>query len=1133
MYANGGLPHNGMPQPGLDPRTEVLYDDRGELGGYYVDPVTNIVYDAYTQAMPDPKVMREPPTIRLGEPNRMLEALTGVSALKRPCKREMENDFTDLLDGLRLPQGLVSMEVTAQQASRAAASTFFTNRETPSGFNDTHWDGYLGTQNVLRPVIDTQTVADNDNGTTTLTDWMQAPSVPGAFQISGVDDPTRWGGSMQPGVTVLAEDRAWASGRRHMDMPEYGQGMRYPQVSDMPQQGLENPNFRRSEPNMAQYGYAYGHGGMPFVADVQHDRSQAMDYRRAAAHVDVPMPYSIVLPGASDGDPSDATAATRPQGLTVTDTYIAGQQRTAAHDGRVHDAQLAYSLPQSVGVAQSGATLATVHDSARARDDQAGHMPVGTAQHQAPHAIAAALSQVRDAMEREGTVLASHPVTANANPNPHNPAPVHMPAASDTPGRDASTAAAGRAQAPTYAGYSGDPRMPQGSDTAFRADAQVTAAQTSHGQYLPSMPYAVMPAANDSQQRDAQAASQYAAASGYSMPTGAYLPAAATRPQHDAQVTAAQMGHGQYLPSMPYTIMPAANDTQQRDARAASQYASSGYSMPTGAYMPAAATRPQHDAQVTAAQMGHGQYLPSMPYTIMPAANDTQQRDAQAATQYASSGYNMPTGAYMPAAATRPQHDAQVTAAQMGHGQYLPSMPYTIMPAANDTQQRDARAASQYASSGYNMPTGAYMPAAATRPQHDAQMTAAQMSHGQYLPSMPYTIMPAANDTQQRDAQAATQYASSGYTMPTGAYMAAAATRPQHDAQLATAQHQSYISGGAGGGVGSTARVAGGSDSGRGQDSAMNTALRAAMAAVLPSSVAAPVAVGDPASARDSTLNAGHMNHGYAGMFPGGGDPVSARVGPGVGDGDRARDSQANTFVGNFTASGLVPGSAPVAVASSNYTADDTVQAWGSLRSLPPGSAANFTMPTAADGVRAAKDDVARTQHVPVGLQYVDQPLVTSVADRVPTNRTTATAPVSNSRTLFWTGQSIGAQDRPAGTGLSEMDSHGDARDDFGPRAAHVASVRDSYLQAHPSTFGLAAEFRNKYYTNQRKGHVEANLQTQRADSHPNKAAFEAALAAQMARADAAQANPDPVMCRTMDAYESDVYASDMESGRL
>jgi hypothetical protein len=460
-------------------------------------------------------------------------------------------------------------------------------------------------------------------------------------------------------------------------------------------------------------------------------------------------------------------------------------------------------------------------------------------------------------------------------------------------------------------------------------------------------------------------------------------------------------------------------------------------------------------------------------------------------------------------------------------------MPYTIMPAANDTQQRDARAASQYASSGYNMPTGAYMPAAATRPQHDAQMTAAQMSHGQYLPSMPYTIMPAANDTQQRDAQAATQYASSGYTMPTGAYMAAAATRPQHDAQLATAQHQSYVSGGAGGGVGSTARVAGGSDSGRGQDSAMNTALRAAMAAVLPSSVAAPVAVGDPASARDSTLNAGHMNHGYAGMFPGGGDPVSARVGPGVGDGDRARDSQANTFVGNFTASGLVPGSAPVAVASSNYTADDTVQAWGSLRSLPPGSAANFTMPTAADGVRAAKDDVARTQHVPVGLQYVEQPLVTSVADRVPTNRTTATAPVSNSRTLFWTGQSIGAQDRPAGTGLSEMDSHGDARDDFGPHAAHVVSVRDSYLQAHPSTFGLAAEFRNKYYTNQRKGHVEANLQTQRADSHPNKAAFEAALAAQMARADAAQANPDPVMCRTMDAYESDVYASDMESGRL
>jgi hypothetical protein len=121
--------------------------------------------------------------------------------------------------------------------------------------------------------------------------------------------------------------------------------------------------------------------------------------------------------------------------------------------------------------------------------------------------------------------------------------------------------------------------------------------------------------------------------------------------------------------------------------------------------------------------------------------------------------------------------------------------------------------------------------------------------------------------------------------------------------------------------------------------------------------------------------------------------------------------------------------------------------------------------------------------------------------------------------------------DRPAGTGMSEMDSHGDSRDDFGPQTTHVAMLRDTFLTAHPSTFGLAAEFRNKYYTTLRKGLVETNLQTQRADSHPHKAALDAALMAQIARADAAQANFDPVMCRTTEAYESDVYASDLDGG--
>jgi hypothetical protein len=179
----------------------------GDLAGTYTDPNTGIVFAAFTNPMPEQKVLRDIPDLQLGQPSRMLEALSGISAVPRPCRQEIVNDFQDAVEGFMLPQGLLEMQVRSEASQREAREVFFTNREVEAGYNDTHWDGYIGTTFVLRPTYDTQTLRDNDETNTTVLPYRFNPD--GNLAIPMYQDGTRWGGPMQPAVEVLAQDKAY------------------------------------------------------------------------------------------------------------------------------------------------------------------------------------------------------------------------------------------------------------------------------------------------------------------------------------------------------------------------------------------------------------------------------------------------------------------------------------------------------------------------------------------------------------------------------------------------------------------------------------------------------------------------------------------------------------------------------------------------------------------------------------------------------------------------------------------------------------------------------------------------------------------------------------------------------------
>lgn len=218
-FGSGSSMRVGPPQPqaAVTPALDGGYQTlvRGDLAGTYEDPHTGEVREFYTAPMPEPRVMRATPVIRLGEPSRALELMTGVSSLStasaaaRQCRpAEMERDMADAMLGARLPQGMTNEWVRGQQQARAARETFWTNNEVPAGFNDRHPDGCIGNTFVMRPVIDTQTLADNNETNTILNPRGSFLPPNAASDIVDLGQAaTRFGGPLAPAVTVLAEDQ--------------------------------------------------------------------------------------------------------------------------------------------------------------------------------------------------------------------------------------------------------------------------------------------------------------------------------------------------------------------------------------------------------------------------------------------------------------------------------------------------------------------------------------------------------------------------------------------------------------------------------------------------------------------------------------------------------------------------------------------------------------------------------------------------------------------------------------------------------------------------------------------------------------------------------------------------------------
>ena len=407
MYATG-YSNNGMPQAVLDGRFDTIRSDRRDLAGTFVDPITGIAYAGFTDSMPEPKVMREPPTIKLGEPSRMLEALTGVPAYKRPMRQEVLNDFSDVLEGVQIPQGLLELQARDNAAKRVAADTFFTNNETENGFNDTHWDGFIGDTFVLRPVIDTQTLSDNSQTNTVVAPFRAMPDIySSTFQIN---DGTQWGGPLQPSVTVLGRDKATLPGRGSVDMPSLGQHVRLPGIPTQLPFSDDAPTTHANTPFVSQY----GGGGAGTAASLAAVSMSSQDATRASvANQTVDMPYALYTPPAAlatAGSSRDEAVSARPvsalqdavpqtngavpvyEPASVTDATVArsssahampaGEYSTYSWNGHVdttaaNDAAVTAfrSVPLSVGNQYEYGIAAVATDLPAPTDSAASHRP--------------------------------------------------------------------------------------------------------------------------------------------------------------------------------------------------------------------------------------------------------------------------------------------------------------------------------------------------------------------------------------------------------------------------------------------------------------------------------------------------------------------------------------------------------------------------------------------------------------------------------------------------------------------------------------------------------------------------------------------------------------------------------------
>jgi hypothetical protein len=132
----------------------------------------------------------------------MLEMLTGVSKMYRPPRQEVLKGRAYVHESDTVPQAVLAMQAEAETKKRSMRELFFTNRETRTGYNDTHWDGYVGTTNVMRPVYNLQTIRENDESNTTEMTRLQNVDMSQAVPMYSAPS------HMKPAVSILAQDKA-------------------------------------------------------------------------------------------------------------------------------------------------------------------------------------------------------------------------------------------------------------------------------------------------------------------------------------------------------------------------------------------------------------------------------------------------------------------------------------------------------------------------------------------------------------------------------------------------------------------------------------------------------------------------------------------------------------------------------------------------------------------------------------------------------------------------------------------------------------------------------------------------------------------------------------------------------------
>jgi hypothetical protein len=358
-----GLPNNGMPYV-----WQGALGIMGDYAGTVTDPYSGQTYAAYTDAMQEPKVLNEVPVIKLGEPSRMLEAMTGTLSFPKPIPREHFTDAADVWEGLTLPQGYLDTAVEARIAQQAAGEAYMVNNETLAGYNDTNWDGYIGDTFVLRPVVDTQTLQDNSQTNTVNTGRMQAPQVNAAFQL-GEGLGAHNGGYFQPIFNLLSEDKPSGPGRPKRDFDVSGfWSLPTVNTAGFTHRLLDTVNSRAGDPLFSvNLGEA-----MPAASDRDPvDRTQTVVVGQA---LQAPAPYAQ-LQSASDGIKLDANflSVGAARSNILSEAMKNGGQLVQVGDGGRSLADAAFSRFAAPGTpaAINGGQLAQVGDGGRSLADAA------------------------------------------------------------------------------------------------------------------------------------------------------------------------------------------------------------------------------------------------------------------------------------------------------------------------------------------------------------------------------------------------------------------------------------------------------------------------------------------------------------------------------------------------------------------------------------------------------------------------------------------------------------------------------------------------------------------------------------------------------------------------------------------